>query len=113
MYNYISSIRKTSAIEQCIKCFFINEDIPNLLISKSNIIEVYNLSKEGLIFNKKIDIYGKIVLLLNYPSSEDENKNKDNIFILTELLDFCVLSYDKALNTIITLFNGTIKEDIV
>ena len=111
MYNYISSIRKTSAIEQCIKCFFINEDIPNLLISKSNIIEVYNLSKEGLIFNKKIDIYGKIVLLLNYPSSEDENKNKDNIFILTELLDFCVLSYDKALNTIIALFNGTIKED--
>ena len=110
MYNYISSIRKTSSIEQCIKCFFINDEIPNLLLSKSNIIEIYDLSKEGLIFNKEINIYGKIVLLLNCPSYEDNKKN-ENIFILTELLDYCVLSHDKASNNIITLFNGTIKED--
>ncbi len=42
MYNYISSIRKTSSVEICLKCFFINEVIPNLLLSKGNIIEIYD-----------------------------------------------------------------------
>ena len=112
MYNYISSIRKTSSIEQCIKCFFIDEKIPNLLLSKGNIIEIYDISKEGLTFKMKINIYGKIVLLLYFPSSEENDKHKDNLFILTELLDYCVLSYDKIANKIITLFNGTIKEDM-
>ena len=112
MYNYISSIRKSSSIEQCVRCFFIKEDIPNLLLSKNNIIEIYDLSKKGLIYNREINIYGKIVLLLNFPMSSEHDKNKENIFILTELLDYCVLSYDKASNDIITLFNGTIKEDL-
>ena len=112
MYNYISSIRKTSSIEQCVRCFFINEDIPNLLLSKNSIIEIYDLSKKGLIYNREINIYGKIILLLNIPISYKNDKNKENIFILTELLDYCVLSYDKPSNNIITLFNGTIKEDL-
>ena len=110
MYNYVSSIRKSSSIDQCIRCFFLDERIPNLLLSKNNNLEIYDLSKEGLILNREINIYGKIVLLANFPSS-NENK-KDNIFILTELLDYCVLYYDKNINDIMTLFNGSIKEDL-
>ena len=113
MYNYISSIRKTSSIEQCARCFFTKEDIPNLLLTKNNIIEIYDLSKKGLIYNREIEIYGKIVLMLNFPASNEiDDKKKDNIFILTELYDFCVLSYDNESNKIITLFSGTIKEDL-
>ena len=113
MYNYISSIRKTSSVEICLKCFFINEEIPNLLLSKGNTIEIYDLSKEGLVLNKILNLYGKIVVLLNFPSSPDINTNhKDNIFILTEKLDYCVLSYDKISNVINTLFTGSIKEDL-
>ena len=112
MYNYISSIRKTSSVEICLKCFFINEEIPNLLLSKGNTIEIYDLSKEGLVLNKILNLYGKIVVLLNFPSSPDINTNhKDNIFILTEKLDYCVLSYDKISNVINTLFTGSIKEE--
>ena len=112
MYNYISSIRKTSSIDQCVRSFFIYEDVPNLLLSKNNIIEIYDLSKKGLIYNREINIYGKIILLLNIPISNENYKKLENIFVLTELLDYCVLSYDKASNDIITLFNGTIKEDL-
>ena len=112
MYNYISSIRKSSSIDQCIRCFFIKDKIPNLLVSKNNILEIYDLSKDGLELNREINIYGKIVILLNYPSSKENNQKKDNIFILTELLDYCTLCYDKASNNINTLFNGTIKEDL-
>ena len=110
MYNYVSSIRKSSAIDQSIRCFFIDEKMPNLLLSKNNILEIYNLSKKGLIFNRDINIYGKIVLLVNFPSSS-ENK-RDNIFILTELLDYCVLYYDINNKNIMNLFTATIKEDL-
>ena len=112
MYNYISSIRKTSSIEHCIKCFFTKEKIPNLILSKNNIIEIYDLSKDGLLFNREINIYGKIILLINFPSSNENNINKDNLLFLTDLLNYCTLSYDKSSNNIITLFNGTIKEDL-
>ena len=111
MYNYISSIRKSSSIEQCIRCFFLKEEAPNLILSKNNILEINNLTKEGLLFNQEIIIYGKIILLLGFPSPNDNNKKKENIFILTELFDYCVLSYDNNTNKINTLFNGTIKED--
>ena len=112
MYNYISSIRKTSSIEHCIKCFFTKEEIPNLILSKNNIIEIYDLSKDGLLFDREINIYGKIILLINFPSSNENNINKDNLLFLTDLLNYCTLSYDKSSNNIITLFNGTIKEDL-
>ena len=110
MYNYVSSIRKSSSIDQCIRCFFLDEKVPNLLLSKNNILEIYNLSKEGLIFKREINIYGKIILLLSFPSSNEEKR--DNIFILTELLDYCILFYDKNNKNITTLFTSTIKEDL-
>ena len=102
MYNYVSTIRKSSSITNCIKAFFTNEEIPNLLLSKNNTIEIYDLTKEG-----------NIKLLLSFPVYNEEIEiYKDNIFILTELLDYCVLSYDKISNKIITLFSDTINLDI-
>ena len=113
MYNYVSTIRKSSSITNCIKSFFTNEEIPNLLLSKNNTIEIYDLTKEGLHFNKSFNIYGNINLLLSFPVYNEEIEiYKDNIFILTELLDYCVLSYDKTSNKILTLFSDTINLDI-
>ena len=113
MYNYVSTIRKSSSITNCIKSFFTNEEIPNLLLSKNNTIEIYDLTKEGLHFNKIFNIYGNINLLLSFPVYNEEIEiYKDNIFILTELLDYCVLSYDKTSNKILTLFSDTINLDI-
>ena len=113
MYNYVSTIRKSSSITNCIKAFFTNEEIPNLLLSKNNTIEIYDLTKEGLQFNKSFNIYGNIKLLLSFPVYNEEIEiYKDNIFILTELLDYCVLSYDKTSNKILTLFSDTINLDI-
>ena len=115
MYNYVSTIRKSSAITNCIKCFFINEEIPNLLISKNNTIDIYDLTKEGLKYNKNITIYGNIKSLLSFPEnnhSKEVSQFKDNIFILTELLDYCVLIYDKETNKILTLFTDSLDLDI-
>ena len=113
MYNYVSTIRKSSSITNCIKCFFINEDIPNLLLTKNNTIEIYDLTKEGLKLNKSFNIYGYIKLLLSFPVYNEEiEAYKDNIFILTESLDYCVLSFDQIGNKILTLFSDSINLDI-
>ena len=113
MYNYVSIIRKSTSINNCIKCFFTNEEIPNLLITKNNTIEIYDLTKEGLNNSKSLNIYGNIHLLLSIPSYNEENEiHKDNIFVLTELLDFCVLSFYQESKKIVTLFSDSIKLDI-
>ena len=113
MYNYVSIIRKSTSINNCVKCFFTNEEIPNLLITKNNTIEIYDLSKDGLLHQKDININGNILLLLSFPGhNEDIEYYKDNIFILTDMLDYCVLSFDKASNNILTLFSDSIKLDL-
>ena len=113
MYNYVSTIRKSTSINNCIRCFFTNEEIPNLLITKNNTIEIYDLTKEGLNNNKSLSVYGNIYLLLSVPSYNEENEiHKDNIFVLTELLDFCVLTFYEESKKIATLFSDTIKLDI-
>ena len=113
MYNYVSIIRKSTSINNCIRCFFTEDEIPNLLISKNNTIEIYDLTKDGLHLNKSADIYGNIKILLSFPGDNEEiETHKDNIFVLNELLDYCVLSFDKNKNKILTLFTDSISLDI-
>ena len=113
MYNYVSIIRKSTSINNCIRCFFTKEEIPNLLLTKNNTLEIYDLTKEGLHLYKSINVYGNIKLLLSFPSNnEDIETNRDNIFMLNELLEYCVLSFDKSQNKILTLFTDSINLDI-
>ena len=71
MYNYVSIIRKSTSINNCIRCFFTKEEIPNLLLTKNNTLEIYDLTKEGLHLNKSINVYGNIKLLLSIPSNNE------------------------------------------
>jgi len=48
--------------------------------------------------------------LLNIPSHE-KNK-KDNLFILSEDLDFALLSFNNNSNNIDTILNGSVHEEI-
>ena len=115
MYNYIGFINKSSAINHSITCNFLNNQSNlNLIITKSNIIEIYNITKEGLESTPYLNVYGRIILIEKIPSfnAETNNSATDNLFILTENLDFCMISYNKAKNEIVNLDKGTIKEDI-
>ena len=113
MYNYVSIIRKSTSINNCIRCFFTKEEIPNLLLTKNNTLEIYDLTKEGLHLYKSINVYGNIKLLLSFPSNNEEiETSKDNIFMLNELLEYCVLSFDQKQNKILTLFTDSINLDI-
>jgi hypothetical protein len=109
MYNYLGVLRKSTAIEHCVSCNFFESKTPNLILSKNNRLEFYSLSNEGnLIAKKYINIYGKIKILLSIPSKKD----KDNLFILSQDLNFSLFSFDSINNNINILLSGSIKEDL-
>ena len=112
MYNYIGIIRKSTAVTHCINCHFFEEEKLNLVLSKTDRIEFYDLTKEGLNQNRYIDIYGKINLIVSIPSKDKKYKLKDNIFVLSEDLDFALLSYNKISNSIDSLITGSVREEI-
>ena len=109
MYNYLGVLKKSTAIEHCISCNFFDIKSLNLILSKNNRLEFYSLSEEeGLIAKKYINIYGKIKILLKIPSK----KGKDNLFVLSQDLNFSLFSYDSLSNNINIPISGTIKEDL-
>ena len=110
MYNYIANISKSTAVTHCLSCKFFSQEKLNLILSKNDIIEFYDLTKEGLVKNNFINIFGKIEILLNVPSHE-KNK-KDNLFILSEDLDFALLSFNNNSNNIDTILSGSVHEEI-
>ena len=50
--------------------------------------------------------------MISIPSHDKKEKNKDNIFVLSEDLDFALFSYNKNKNDIDTVLFGTINEEI-
>ena len=112
MYNYLGVIRKSTAIDHCVSCNFFDAKTPNLILSKNNRIEFYNLTQESISANKYINIYGKIKILLSIPNHNNINITKDNLFVLSNDLDFCLFSYNISNNNIDTSIMGSIKEDL-
>ena len=112
MYNYIGMIRKSTAITHCLRCNFFEDEKLNLALSKTDRIEFYDLTKEGLEQNRYIDIYGKINLILSVPSHDKRYKLKENIFVLSDDLDFSLFSYNKTSTNIDSTLTGNIKEEI-
>lgn len=111
MYNYLGIVNKSSAVNKCISCSFLNPfPTLNLVIAKANIIEIYNITKEGLEITPYIKVYGNIILLekINYFNSNQA----DDLFLLTDDLDFSIISFDKSKNEIVCLANGNIREDL-
>ena len=110
MYNYIANISKSTAVTHCLSCNFFSQEKLNLILSKIDLIELYDLTKEGLMRNTYINIYGKIDLMINIPSHD--KSSKDNLFVLSEDLDFALFSYNNNTNNIETILNGNINEEI-
>ncbi len=111
MYNYLGIVNKSSAVNKCISCSFLNL-FPNLnlVIAKANIIEIYNITKEGLEITPYIKVYGNIILLekINYFNSN----SSDDLFLITDDLDYSIITFDKNKNEIICVANGNTREDI-
>ena len=110
MYNYIANISKSTAVTHCLSCNFFTQEKLNLILSKLDNIEFYDLTKEGLARNTYVNIYGKIEVMVSIPSHDKDKK--DNIFVLSDDLDFALFRYNNISKNIDTLLTGNINEEI-
>jgi DNA damage-binding protein 1 len=108
-HTYVVSSQKSTAVHHAVTCNFIDPEETNLIVVKSNKIEVFALSSESLIPKIKTSLYGKITSLQTYRS---RTSNTDVIFILTERKFFCVFGYDPVLQVLITLAKGSVKDRV-
>ena len=70
-------------------------------LKEESILEINDLSKEGLVSNKEINIYGKIILLLNFLSN-NHNKNKEKILYQ---LNYWIIVYFHMIMELIKLIH--------
>jgi hypothetical protein len=108
MFNYIGILSKSSSVSHSVTCNFLNSQSRlNLILAKRNIIEIYDITKDGLDSKPYLGIYGNIILL-----EAIRDNTVDNLFVLTEDMEWMILSYIKAKNEIVSIEKGCIKEDI-
>ena len=112
MHNYIGILNKSTAVNKSLTCSFLNS-FPqlNMIIAKSNVLEFYNITKEGLesfLFSK---IYGN-VLILEKITYFNPNNSADDLFIMTNDFDYSIVSFDKQKNDLDCKAFGHIREDI-
>ncbi len=108
MFNYIGILHRSTSISHVLRSHFLQNTSLNLILAKNNIIEIYNLTSNGLETTPYLNIFGNIIILENVPSNKIPS---DNLFILTEDLDYAIISSSKE-GKIENLVKGTIKEDI-
>jgi DNA damage-binding protein 1 len=108
-YTYLVSSHKSSAVRLAISCSFTSPTAKNLVIAKSNRIEVYSLGEDGLILNLETSINGTITAIDFYRPG---NSDLDQIFVLTEKKYFCIFSYDATTKTLITRAKGDLGDRV-
>lgn len=129
MYNYIGTLKRGTAVRNSLTCRFINSKALNLLVVKSNTIELFNVSSNDISQQNFYTLNGniKVIESINYlqyssdPSiinnissigKEDSSTNKEQLFILTEDLEWSIISYNETTHGIDTLIKGCVNKEV-
>jgi DNA damage-binding protein 1 len=110
MFNYLGILNKSSSVSHSITCNFLNTPSKlNLILAKRNILEIYDITKDGLESTPYLNIYGNIILL---EKIQETGNNTDNILIVTDDMEYMILNFNKNKNEVVCVDKGCIKEDI-
>ena len=90
MYNYIGCLKRSTAVKHSIKCNFFDNNQENLIVSKGNVIEFFNIIDNDIKHLNYITINGNVTVL---ESVFIPGTNKEDIFLLTEDMDWCILHF--------------------
>ncbi|KAG5439299.1 hypothetical protein PCANB_001598 [Pneumocystis canis] len=93
---YVVSGHKASSIKYAVKSYFLEPEKLSLVIAKSNRIEIYVLSAQGLKQAHEFTINGKVSTILTYRPSA--GSDTDHLFITTEECMYFTLSWDRIKN---------------
>ncbi|QSL66714.1 hypothetical protein MERGE_001098 [Pneumocystis wakefieldiae] len=91
---YVVSAHKASSIKYAVKSYFLSPEKPSLVVAKSNRIEIYTLSSQGLKQAYEFTINGKISAILSYRPAT--GFDTDHLFIVTEECMYFTLSWDRV-----------------
>ncbi|TGZ82422.1 DNA damage-binding protein 1 [Ascodesmis nigricans] len=94
---YLASIHKASSVRFALKANFLSPDESSLIVAKSNRVEVYNFSGDGLNLRTSFTVYGRITGLLTI---QPANSPTAHLLIATEAQDYLTVSWDAERHTI-------------
>ncbi|KAF4552122.1 Mono-functional DNA-alkylating methyl methanesulfonate-like protein [Elsinoe fawcettii] len=88
---YIASIHRPSSVRHALKLNFLEPEEDTLVVAKSNRLEFYAQTEDGLVLRHSKAIYGKVILLNKLrPASS----STDHLFVGTDRFMYFVLSWD-------------------
>ncbi|KAI1309419.1 DNA damage-binding protein 1 [Halotydeus destructor] len=110
-HNYVVTAHKASAVSACVTGNFTSENDLNLLIAKSNRLEMHLVTPEGLRPLKEVSIYGRIAVMKLF---RPEKEKKDLLFLLTVKNNAAILECVKDGDSIeiITRAHGNVADQI-
>ena len=108
-YSYSVSTIQSTIVNFSLSCRLFSAEILNLILIKGNILEIYSLTKNGLILIYQSNFFGSILSLEKYSSGDFQF---DLIFILTEKKNFCIFSYNNEINSLILRAKGNVKDQV-
>lgn len=110
-YNYVVTAHKASGVTTCLTGNFTASDDLNLLVAKSNRLEIFLVTSEGLRPIKELNIYGRIMTmkLVRPPGS-----TKDQLFFLTMKYNAAILECVRKGDDIdiVTRAHGNVADQI-
>ena len=129
-YSYVVTSQKPTAVHRALVCRFTSPSAQNLILAKSNHLEIHVLAEDclqpicdttlygnqegdSIAFVSSFSLYlhfiGKICNLevLRLPKYA-----ADCIFVVTEKKNFCVLSYDETSHQILSVASGSLSDKI-
>lgn len=106
-YAYIATSQKATAVNFSLVCNFTSNQDKNLIIVKSNHIEIYTLKDDLLIAELDAPFFATIRSIECFRPISSQT---DHIFILTNHHSFCSLSYDINNKKLILKTSGNLKD---
>ena len=108
-HNYLVTAHPPTAVSACATGNFVSASDLNLVLAKTNLIEVLSVSPEGLRPVKSFTINGKVEVMKFF---RPKNANKDRLFIVTQRHNAMILEVNEADGEIVTKAHGNVGDRI-
>ena len=108
-FNYVATAQKPTAVTHSLTARFTSGEETNLILAKTNRLEIHTLQPHGLTPFLDVPIYGRIsnIKAIHFPGETQEH-----LLVCTERFKFCVLSFDRTTQEIVTRAYGNTQDRV-
>ncbi|KAJ5638617.1 hypothetical protein N7528_001007 [Penicillium herquei] len=98
--SYVVPIHRASGIRHAVKLNFISPEEDSLVVAKSNRLEFYTLTPDGLTLVATREVYAQITMLARLPTPT--NSQTDHLFVGTDQCKYFTVVWDPSKNNVKT-----------